>query len=89
MTPNIDIQIEKLVLRGFSMHDAHLIRDAVESQLAQHFQAKGFSQLPTEIHLEQLIVQPISLKTGYQATSLGHEVADSVFNGITNLGSEK
>ena len=83
MTPNIEIQIEELVLRGFSMRDAQLIRDAIEIQLTQHFQVQGFStQLPTEIHFEQLKVNPIALNTGYQATSVGYDVANTVFNGI-------
>lgn len=86
MKPNIEIEIQELILRGFSRQDAYLIRKAIEVQLTQYFQAGGMSaNLPTEINIEQLKVNPIYLKTGYQAPSVGFEVADSIFKGLTQI----
>lgn len=86
MKPTIEIDIDALILRGFSMRDAYLIREAIEYQLTQHLQARGLSaSLPTEIHLDQLTVRPIQLQTGYQAASVGHEVANTVFKGFNQL----
>lgn len=86
MKPHIEIEIQELILRGFSIRDAYLIREAIVQQLTQHLQERGLSaSLPTEIHLDQLMVNPIPLKTGYQAASVGQEVANTVFKGFNQI----
>ena len=72
------------------MREAYIIRDNIEKQLTQHFQAQSLSHnLPTDLHFDQLSVAPIQLSAGHPAASVGNDIADSVFNGISSLRFER
>ncbi|HYP21340.1 MAG TPA: hypothetical protein VEY08_14810 [Chloroflexia bacterium] len=83
MTPNIELDIEELVLHGFAAADQHLIGAAVKSELARLFAERG---VPTLLarggeapHLDAGLFQVAPSAT---PTAIGAQVAQAVYGGL-------
>lgn len=84
MNQDIDIQIDELVLHGFSATDAPHIQAAVERELSRLFSARQFPVLSAPAEVARLNAGSFSHPPQASADSIGSQIAQSVFTGITH-----
>ena len=85
MRPNIELNIDKLVLHGFSVHDRYAIADAVQNELTRLFTEQG---IPSSISEQKDISSMRAGAFNYQQHSnditVGNNIANSVYKGFGN-----
>ncbi len=75
------INIEKLVLHGFSERDAFYIRREVQSSLARLIETRGLDK--DKMNEGQRLSAPeIRVKSSSRPETTGREIARSIFNGL-------
>ncbi|MEJ2003727.1 MAG: hypothetical protein P8X57_01915 [Cyclobacteriaceae bacterium] len=75
------INIEKLVLHGFSERDAFYVRREVQRSLARLIQSRGLDK-DQMISGQQLSAPEIRIKPSARPETTGREIARSIFNGL-------
>ena len=76
----INIDIEALVLEGFSHVEAYKIKQALESELGFLIRHHGTPNLVTEnIQLNELRLGTINLMPGQNTTRVGQRIAGAIF----------
>lgn len=77
---NIEIEIEALVVEGFSHLEAYKIKQALETELNFLLRHHGESNLTTkDIQLKELRVGTINVQQGQNTTRVGQRIAGAIF----------
>jgi hypothetical protein len=77
---NIEIDIEALVVEGFSRLEAHKIRQALETELSFLLRHNGMIQLEgIDIHRDQLRLSTINIQPGQNVTRIGQRIAGAIY----------
>ena len=84
MNQQIDIQIDELVLHGFSATDAPHIQAAVERELSRLFSTQRLPGLSAPADVSRLNAGSFSHPPQASADSIGSQIAQSIFTGITH-----
>ena len=85
MTRIIEINIDEIVLHGFESVDAERIKTEVQTELARLISEKGAPALFSSPNKLKLIdAGKISLSKGTKGSSMGSEIAGSLFNGLNS-----
>jgi hypothetical protein len=80
---NIEVNIEELVLHGFSPGDRYRIAEALEGELARLLANQGLpSRLAKGGDADRLDGKEFNLRQGSRAESIGAQVARSVYGGM-------
>ena len=83
MRPNIELQIEELVLHGFASADRDRIGEAVEGELVRLLTEGGLaSSLHSEGQLPNLCADAIPLSPASTPHELGQRIARALYGGI-------
>jgi hypothetical protein len=83
--PNIELHIDRLVLDGVSIQNLKLLGAVLEQELASHFENGGIpSSLMQDNHTSKLDGGRMNLRTGATSTSLGKDLANSIYAGFRN-----
>jgi hypothetical protein len=81
---HIDLQIEELVLHGFTPGGRYHIGEAVESELARLFAEQGTPpSLRQRSEIERLDGRTFEVKPGSGAEAIGVQVAQAVYGGLS------
>jgi hypothetical protein len=82
---NIELQIDKLVLHGFSPHDRHRICEAIKAQLTRILTEQGIpTSLSHDGKLPHINGGSFNTATNTKAGIIGTEIANSVYSGFKN-----
>ena len=80
---NVELQIQELVLHGFSAADRHQISDAIRTELARQLAQHGVPKLLTrDGRIRQLDAGAVNVALGSRADTVGKQVAQSVYQGL-------
>ncbi len=80
---NVELQIQELVLHGFSPADGGQIGDAVRTELARQLAQHGVPKLLTrDGRIRQLDAGAVNGALGSRADTVGTQVAQSVYQGL-------
>jgi hypothetical protein len=80
---NLELNIDELVLHGFSPGDRYRIGDAMESELARLFSEKGTPPLLGQrSEFERLDGGTFEVEPGSRAEAIGVQVAQAVYGGL-------
>jgi hypothetical protein len=80
----IEIHINELNLHGFSCHDRYSIGSAVENELVRLFSDQGVpATLSKNVNIESMNAGTFKLKAGAKATTVGSNIANSVYKGLS------
>ena len=83
MRANVELNIEELVLHGFSPGDRHRIGEAVQMELARLFAEQGASpSLARGGESEKIDGGSFNISKGSRAETVGAQVARSVYGGL-------
>jgi len=83
MKPNIELQIEELVLQGISAGDRDQIRTAVEAELARMFVEEGMpGGLSQPCELPRIQGATISLTSNHKVNDFGSQIASAVYRSL-------
>jgi hypothetical protein len=86
--PNIDLQIDRLVLHGFSHREAGAIGKALELELARLFEQEGLpSGLSSGGSIPLLKGSRLKIPTRAKAVRIGKEIANSLYAGLGKKNS--
>lgn len=84
MKPDIAIHIDELTLDGFDSRDSALIGQAVETELARLFALHAApASLLKNFSYSNLDAGTLTFAAGSKATTIGNQIASSVFKSIT------
>ena len=80
---NIELEIEQLVLHGFSPFDQHRIGEAVRTELARQLAEHGAPKsLARGGRISQLDAGSFDVTPGSRADTVGIQVAQFVYQGL-------
>lgn len=80
---NIELEIEQLVLHGFSPTDRHRIGEAVRTELTRQLAENGVAKLLARGgRIRQLVAGSFDVTPGSGADTVGIQVARSVYQGL-------
>ncbi len=83
MKPNVQVNIEELVLHGFDPGDRHRIGAAVERELARLFAEENLPSTFTQGgHVARLDGGAIQVAAGAPADRIGSQIAQAVYGGV-------
>ena len=82
MMPQIEIQIDELVLHGFAPGDRHSIGDAVQHELMRLIAEQGLSSLNHNVEIARVNGGAFDVKPGTRSETIGAQIAQSVFQGL-------
>jgi hypothetical protein len=84
MNKDIEINIEELVLNGFSPSDKHRIGNAVKMELSRLFAEKGCPEKFTN-GVKIAEINAGEFKTSIQSNprTTGNQIAQSIYNGLS------
>ena len=83
MNQPIEINIEQIILHGFSSTDRHRIGEAVRSELARLFMEKGMPQNFNDGgNLTSLDGGTFHMSKTMHARSIGSRIAQSIYGGM-------
>jgi hypothetical protein len=93
MKPNIEVHIDRLVIENISVSNLHLLKEAIEQQLAEHFSSEGLSSSLTQDQDFSIVKgESIQFQTGdmnmhgdFNSVAVGKGLADSVYNRLKNI----
>ncbi|CAH8296370.1 hypothetical protein EV196_11153 [Mariniflexile fucanivorans] len=91
MKPNIELNIDQLVLEGFSRNEAYAITQSLQAELHQLIEnGRLENTLTQEYHQQKMTLNPISTLANTRPEGVGRQIAQSIFssliqNGNTNL----
>jgi hypothetical protein len=81
---SIDFRVEELRLSGFKAADRYAIGDAFERELARLFQERGIpTMIGEQIEIGDINGGALALERGLDAETIGHELARSVYEGLS------
>lgn len=81
---NLELNVEELVLHGFTPGDRYRIGDAMERELARLFAEQGTPpSLAQEREIPRLDGGAFEVKPGSGAEAIGVQVAQVVYGGIS------
>jgi len=80
----IELQIDELVLHGFSPQERHAIAEAVQRELTLLFQSRGAPGAP-QVSTERALVRApqAQLAEGTGAKQTGAAIARSIYGGLS------
>jgi hypothetical protein len=82
---NIELQIDKLVLHGFSPHDRHRICEAIKVQLTRMLTEHGIpTSLSNASELPHINGGSFNTAANTNAGTIGTQIADSIYSGFKN-----
>lgn len=83
MKPDIELQIEELMLHGFAPGDRYRIGDAMKRELARLFAEQGTPpSLAQEREVARLDGGAFEMKPDSKAEAIGVQVAQAVYGGL-------
>lgn len=82
MTPNIEIQVEELILHGFAPGDRASIGEAVQSELTRLIAEQGLASLNHNVEIARVNGGAFDVKPGARSETTGAQIAQSVFKGL-------
>ncbi len=84
MKPNIELNIEKLILRGFNSREAYFIKIAIEQELTHLFEKSGApASLSNETNLRRLDAGAFHVQAQPGAERIGRQIAQTVYAGFS------
>jgi hypothetical protein len=83
--PNVEIQIDELILRGFPAADRYAIGDALSQELSQLVSHAAPDAFAREIDLPSYRAGEISLPPQARPDTIGANVAQTVHAGLTTI----
>lgn len=84
MKQPIEINIQELILHGFSLIDRYKIGEAVRSELARMIMEKGLPQnLSQGTEISGIDGGTFNMSKNMNAQTIGNHIAQSVFGGLT------
>jgi hypothetical protein len=87
--PNVVMKIEQMILEGFGPSDRYRIGDSVQNELERIFTEQGVSwTINKSIEIETLDGGEFATTRPIRARSVGNQLAQSVYQGITRIGSD-
>ena len=82
-TPHaVELHIEELVLHGFEVSERKPIADGMQQQLAQLIGSQDIPLSALQGEAGTVDAGEFTVKSGASRTSIGQQVADSVYRGI-------
>ncbi|HLV31655.1 MAG TPA: hypothetical protein VKY57_08825 [Chitinispirillaceae bacterium] len=83
MNQSIEINIDKLILHGFSPADRHKIREALISELTRLVIEKGMpAGFSTWENMSQIDGGTFKVSKNMHARAVGNHIANSIYRGI-------
>lgn len=82
MQQDIELHIDTLVIEGYSHLDALRLKEAIERELQQIIQEKGFSHMETELIGLPNMKLSITTLPSISMNTMGAQVAQTVHQGI-------
>lgn len=87
--PNVEMKIEQMILEGFSPSDRYRIGDSVQNELEHMLTDQRVSwTINKSIELETLDGGEFATTHATRAASVGNQLAQSVYQGISRIGSD-
>lgn len=84
MNPNIELNIDQLVLEGFTRNEAFTISQSLQTELYQLIENSSLqSTLTQSYHQRKMNVNAISASLNTRPEGIGREIAHSIFNGLS------
>ncbi|TXE07849.1 hypothetical protein ES711_10480 [Gelidibacter salicanalis] len=84
MKPNIELNIDQLVLEGFSRNEALAISQSIQTELHQMIKNGNLENTFTEdFNQRNMHVNAISTSSNSRPESVGRQIAQSIFNGLS------
>ncbi len=84
MKPDIELNIDQLVLEGFSRNDAFAISQSVQTELHQLIE-KGHLEntLTQDYHQQKKRLNTMSIRANSRPEGVGRQIAQSIFSGLS------
>jgi hypothetical protein len=82
MTPDVEIYIEELVLRGFAPGDRASIGEAVQRELTRLIGEQGLASMNRDIEIARVNGGAFDVKPGARSETIGAQIAQSVYQGL-------
>jgi len=77
----IEVNIDELVLYGFSLHERYQIATDLEMELTRLFTEKGLpASFNNAVSIDRLNAGSFQFDNGHKKTSAGSQIAGSVYN---------
>ena len=84
MKPNIELNIDELVLQGFSRNDAFYIGKAVEEELTRLIEAGELAaQFTQDTFLKRLEGKSFEFSASARPAKIGRQIARSIYSSIS------
>ncbi len=83
MTPNIEIEIEELILHGFAPGDRVSIGEAVQRELTRLLAEQGLASMNQNIEIARVNGGVFDVRAGSKSEKIGAEIAQSIFQGLS------
>jgi hypothetical protein len=83
MTPQIEIQIEELVLHGFAPGDRLSIGEAVQRELTRLIVEQGLASLNHDVEIARVNGGAFDMKPGARSETTGAQIAQNIYRGLS------
>ncbi len=83
MTPNIEIEIEELVLHGFAPGDRATIGEAVQRELTRLLAEQGLASMNRPIEIAHVNGGAFDVRPGAKSETIGAQIARKVYGGLS------
>jgi hypothetical protein len=90
LQPNIDLQIDQLIVDGVRASDRDQLGDALQNELAALLLAQGLSRnLYADVALPHLPSQVVTINPSMSPSLAGRRIAQSLYRSMTHIPSTK
>jgi hypothetical protein len=82
--PGIELNIDQLILEGFSRKEAYSISQSLKSELHRLIEKDRLeNKFMQDHHQPTMTVNPIAAKPNTNSKNVGRQIAQSIFNGLS------
>jgi hypothetical protein len=83
MTPNIEIDIEELVLHGFAPSDRTSIGEAVQRELTRLLAEQGLASMNHNVEMARVNGGAFDVRLDSKSETIGAQIARNVYRGLS------
>lgn len=88
MMKKVNINIDRLVLDGFSYHDHRRISKALEQELSRLVIEKGAPSIAGTLDISSVDAGQFNIGSGQSPSSIGVQVARSIYGSLSRQGGQ-
>ncbi len=82
---SIELNIDRLILEGFSIFDRNIIRNSVQNELIRLFNENGIpASVKENRDISKINLGDIKTQTNSNAGLIGNQVAQNIYSAISN-----